>query len=354
MKSDLHRHLRGIYSILKSRFDYINHSIGHSLTKGEENEAEIKKLLIEFLPPAYGVGSGLIVDTQGNESKQVDIIIYDKSIPNYTLSSESKIFLVDQVLATIEIKTTFTKTSLLEAIENTNSIKKLHPSQLNWVEPTSKIEDEQHQTWSLTKCKPSPPLSCIFFYTTPQRKTAFNLDDTFNLIKEEIEKLDVSMQPDLLFSLEHSIFFRHDDIAHTRTTSGKLHVCLVNLEENPRSQVTINTDKDTVAIFDFGDNTFRDDSYFEGKNLIDSKNKVRVVALEGDDISLDPLTYKTAKIQDKIYLIDSYRGFINFIYGIDWMLQVKKSNKNGFITDYFPDRFFHLTDYDEGLVKTQS
>jgi hypothetical protein len=74
-----------------------------------ECQSRIRRLLVEFLPPQYGIGSGIIVDTEGNESKQVDVIIFDKSIPNYTLSRESKIFLADQVLATIEIKTTFTR-----------------------------------------------------------------------------------------------------------------------------------------------------------------------------------------------------------------------------------------------------
>ena len=131
------------------------------------------------------------------------------------------------------------------------------------------------------------------------------------------------------------------------------HLCLVNLHDNPKSQLTLNTQNNTLAIFDFGNNDFLDNTFIDGKNICDNTGKVRIVALEGESVTLDPLMYKTGIIKGKTYLIDSYRGFINFIYQIDWMLRIKRTNKNGFVKDYFPDRFFHLTDYENGFIPEQ-
>ena len=351
MKTDLHKHLLGIFKSLKTRFDYINNSIGHSLTKGEENEAEIRKLLIDFLPSNYGIGSGIIVDTEGNESNQVDIIVYDKTAPNYSLSSDSKIFLLDQVLATIEIKTTLTTGqggSLQQALENSKSIKELKPSKLTWMEDGLKLEDDNKHSWGIMKHSPCPPICAVFFYTIPERKRALDLDTFFKTLETELSQYHRNHQPDLLFSLEHSAFFRVQDIAKTK--DGQFHICLLNLNEDPSNQVTITgVTQDYKAIINFGDCIFTDDSFINAKFINNSDNSIRVIALEGENLVLAPLVYKTGKIKDNIYYIDSYRGFMNFIYSIEFFLRVKKSNKNAFVTDYFPKGFFMLTDYKDGL-----
>ncbi|WPD23261.1 MAG: DUF6602 domain-containing protein [Candidatus Electrothrix scaldis] len=250
MKSDLNRHLRGIFKILKLRFDYINQSLGHSATKGAENEEEIRRLLADFLPSHYGIGTGIIIDIEGNESKQIDIIIYDKTTPNYTLSRESKIFLVDQVLVAIEIKTKFTTKSLQEALENTKSVKRLIPSEKTWIEWQSRIDDEKHQSLCQVINKPSPPLSVIFFYTSETRATCINLNNVFDTLKREIDKYKRIEQPDLLFSLDHSVFFMHEDLA--KSTDGKYYRCSIKLDDATDKDLTLTgISTDTVAVFDF-------------------------------------------------------------------------------------------------------
>lgn len=351
MKTDLHRHLYGIYKIIKNRFDYINNSIGHSLTHGEENESEIRKLLVDFLPSDYGIGSGIIIDIDGNESNQVDIIIYDKRSPNYSLIKDSKIFLLDQVLATIEIKTTFMTgvgSSLQKSFENVESIKKLKPSQLHWVESDIALEEDKKQSWCIKEFKPGPPICAIFFYTIPERKKALNIDGFFKAIESEISKYPKLFQPDLLFSLEHSAFFKFDDIAKLK--DGEFHICLLNLNDDPSQQVTITgVTKDYKAIINFGDVFFNNDNEVKANFINNTDDSLKVIALEGESLVLEPLVYKTGEIKGEIYFIDSYRGFMNFIFLIDAFLKVKKTNKNAFVVDYFPTGFFLLTDYKDGL-----
>ena len=50
-------------------------TIKHKLTKGQLKEAFTQSLLKHFLPAYLDVGSGVIINNQGDQSKQTDIII---------------------------------------------------------------------------------------------------------------------------------------------------------------------------------------------------------------------------------------------------------------------------------------
>lgn len=354
MKGNFEKHLLGIFKALKNRFDYINQSVGHSLTIGEENESEIRKLLLDFLPKRYGIGSGIIIDTKGNQSKQVDIVIYDRESPNYTLSSDSKLFLVDQVIATIEIKTTFTtgeSGSLKQAIDNSASIKKLIPSQKQWVEDTITIKPDGHTAFELITYNPKPPITIVFFYSIQNRKTAIDLDSFFNSVKSELSNYPFQEQPNLLLSLDHGGLFMHNDLAQIK--EGKFSVCLLNVNGNYKRQLSIvQVDDKYKAIVNFGDSMFEEDNSVNVKFLTNTDSSINVVAIEGDDLVLDPLVYRTGKIKGQVYFIDSYRAFLSFVYTIEFSLRLKKSNKNMFITDYFPKDYFEISDYNDGLNMT--
>ncbi len=52
----------------------------HKSTNGELKELFLKDLLCEFLTSQFGVGTGVVIDSQGNTSKQIDIIVYDNRL----------------------------------------------------------------------------------------------------------------------------------------------------------------------------------------------------------------------------------------------------------------------------------
>lgn len=355
MKSNFEKHLLGIFKILKNKFDYINQSIGHNLTTGEENETEIRKLLIDFLPSNYGISSGLIIDTKGNQSKQVDIIIYDKNTPNYTLSSDSKLFLVDQVIATIEIKTTFTtgeSGSLNQSLENVKSIKNLKPSAQKWIEDVLKIQADGHTAWAVeTYDKPRPPICIIFFYKLPERKTAIDIENYYNSLKDGLSKYKFEEQPNIIFSLDHAGFFIHKDVAQSK--EGKFYISLLSVGGNYNRQVSIDEiDHNYKAIVNYGDSTFAENSFIDAKFITNQDGSIKIVAIESENLVLEPLVYRTGKIKDKVYFIDPYRGFMNFIYTIEFYLRYKRTNKNTYITDYFPVGYFNISNYNNGLDLT--
>jgi len=55
-------------------------NLQHNLLKGELRELFVTQVLKQFLTAQFQVGSGIIVNQKGEQSKQTDIIIYDNRI----------------------------------------------------------------------------------------------------------------------------------------------------------------------------------------------------------------------------------------------------------------------------------
>jgi hypothetical protein len=57
------------------------HSITHNGRMGEVNEQLFIDVLRRYLPRRYGVEQGIVIDSNGNTSDQIDIVIYDHQYP---------------------------------------------------------------------------------------------------------------------------------------------------------------------------------------------------------------------------------------------------------------------------------
>ena len=113
--------------------------IQHPLTKGEEREAVVvTEYLKKYLPGKYGVTSGEIIDSDGNVSKQQDIIIFDRlnTMPLFSLNNDSETqsrVPIENVYAVIEVKSTLSNSEIDDAIEKYNSVTSLkqYPMSVN-------------------------------------------------------------------------------------------------------------------------------------------------------------------------------------------------------------------------------
>lgn len=94
---------------------------------GDAREALIKLALSRILPTIYEIGRGEIIDSKGQRSNQIDIVISRRDIPSLSLPSGSKVYLVESVLATIEVKSTLNIDTLKESLNNCASVGKLNP-----------------------------------------------------------------------------------------------------------------------------------------------------------------------------------------------------------------------------------
>jgi len=117
----------------------INGQVGHPGVKGRFRELLLNNLLVPWLPVAVGVGTGIIVDHEQRvfEAGQDDIIIFDQMLSPSVLASTNSthgVYLFDNVLCRVEVKSTLTKSDLTSFARSSKKISELklatrHPDQ---------------------------------------------------------------------------------------------------------------------------------------------------------------------------------------------------------------------------------
>jgi hypothetical protein len=90
--------------------------LSHKLTKGELRELFLCDLLTPFLTAQFEIGTGIIINQRGDQSRQTDIILCDKRIlPPFIQERHLGVYPVESVVATIEVKSALTKQDIIKA-----------------------------------------------------------------------------------------------------------------------------------------------------------------------------------------------------------------------------------------------
>ncbi|MGV9417926.1 DUF6602 domain-containing protein [Streptomyces sp. NPDC003674] len=115
MRKVVEQYWSGVARRLQEEVETFNKLIGHSGEQGRENELSLARLLQNLLPTSVGVGSGMLIDSEGGVSKQTDIVIYDSANqPSILAQTNQAIYPVENVLMTIEVKTTLNEDELTD------------------------------------------------------------------------------------------------------------------------------------------------------------------------------------------------------------------------------------------------
>lgn len=104
---------------------------GHSLHKGTPREAFIREFLQSHLPENVAIGTGEIIDASsqpGAQRNQFDIVIYKKNYPKLDFGGGVSGFLIESVIATVEVKSTLTQADMEQAIKAARNAKALTPN----------------------------------------------------------------------------------------------------------------------------------------------------------------------------------------------------------------------------------
>ncbi len=110
-------------------FGELTRETSHHLTAGESREKALIDLLRKYLPQRVGADRGFVIDAQGNESQQIDIILYDKQAATTFEAAGVSYFPCETVLAIGEVKSDITSTGRLEdALSKIRSVKCLDRS----------------------------------------------------------------------------------------------------------------------------------------------------------------------------------------------------------------------------------
>jgi len=188
----------------------INGLFNHQGVKGTGNENVLLELLNKYLPKKYGVSTGVVVDRHGNQSRQCDIVIYDRlNYPELFSLTSAKFFPIDFVYATIEVKTTLDKSKMTEAIENIQSVQTLDYIKENFrCNPTEPIEELTDDTILWESKSTTAPLGLVFAYSTSTKK--------FKTFANWLQPSGDATGPSHVFALDQGFLINH-------RTKGVLH-----------------------------------------------------------------------------------------------------------------------------------
>lgn len=95
---------------------------------GAAAESTVLKQLANLLPRGVGVGSGCIIDTEGNTSRQLDVVLFESEVcPRFSVNEEpgATYYPCEGVIAAGEIKSTLAKKEIGDSFDKIASAKSL-------------------------------------------------------------------------------------------------------------------------------------------------------------------------------------------------------------------------------------
>jgi hypothetical protein len=108
--------------------DFARSLIKHNGERGRMVELVFQKLLEKHLPEGFGTVTGFAVDQNGSLSKQIDLIIYDKSTSPFLMNDGVSVLPVEAVISAIEVKTKLDKAAFEDTREKARSLMALERS----------------------------------------------------------------------------------------------------------------------------------------------------------------------------------------------------------------------------------
>jgi len=101
--------------------------IHHPTTKGDDSELNWVRMLTDLLPHRYGVTKAHVIDSKGNQSLQLDVVIHDRFYsPLLFELGGTKYIPAESVYAIFEVKQELTRGYMSEASDKVASVRELH------------------------------------------------------------------------------------------------------------------------------------------------------------------------------------------------------------------------------------
>lgn len=86
--------------------------LNHKALKGRLIELFTSEILSKFLTSQFGIGTGMIMNQNGDQSRQIDIIVYDKRILPPFIHEQIGVYPAECVLAIIEVRSWISKRTI--------------------------------------------------------------------------------------------------------------------------------------------------------------------------------------------------------------------------------------------------
>lgn len=104
----------------------MSQAVSHPTDKGDIAEINWQTWFSTYLPKRYSVTKGKVIDCNGNESDQIDIIIYDRQYSPLVFSYQNVTYITaESVYAVFEVKQELNKENILYAAKKAKSVREL-------------------------------------------------------------------------------------------------------------------------------------------------------------------------------------------------------------------------------------
>ena len=98
----------------------------HQGTKGEATESSWIDLLQEYLPNRYAIERAMVVDSNGDASQQIDIVIFDRQYTPFVINFGGIVYIpAESVYAVFEVKQDISKEHIEYTSEKVQSVRRL-------------------------------------------------------------------------------------------------------------------------------------------------------------------------------------------------------------------------------------
>lgn len=191
---------------LHSQMALASQSISHAGTMGSVNEEHWLELFRSYLPNRYDVATGIVIDSQGNRSDQIDIVVFDRHFTPTLLDQKNHRYIpAEAVYAMFECKPAIDKAYIEYAEKKAASVRRMHRTSVAISHAGGIFE-------------PKEPFRILAGLLAPKADWADGLGEVFrrNLAADDASRLDCGC------ALEHGCFDIHDGKLLVATDNGAL------------------------------------------------------------------------------------------------------------------------------------
>lgn len=115
-----------LQSVLQAGLSAARNVVGHPVAKGDASEANWLQILKDHLPFRYQADKAFVIDSEGNRSDQIDIVIYDRQYTPVIYNRDGiRVVPAESVYAVIEAKQQIDKGNVEYAGDKVASIRRL-------------------------------------------------------------------------------------------------------------------------------------------------------------------------------------------------------------------------------------
>ena len=131
MDWSLSKLLAGLHDDVQRRLEIARKNFAHPVTKGDASEKVWLKLFQTYLPRRYEAATAHIVDSEGQFSQQIDVVIFDRQYSPFIFHYEGQTIIpAESIYAVFETKQSINANQISYAHDKIASVRRLNRTSL--------------------------------------------------------------------------------------------------------------------------------------------------------------------------------------------------------------------------------